>query len=149
MIRVEGAVEVERPADRVFEFLSRVENYPSWQPGIEKAERTSPGPVQVGTTMRLVFRGPSDTRIVATAEVTECTRPERFAYRTTSGPAKVTGTYDFQPTPAGTRVAIRTEVQPTGALRLLEGKLAPQVKAEFPVSLLRLKRALEAQRSDA
>ncbi len=143
MIRLEGSVEILRPVEIVFDFLSRVENYPSWQPGIAEAQQTSTGAVGLGSTMRLAFLGPGDRRMAATAEVTEFQRPTRFAYRTTSGPAKVSASYDYRATEGGTLVVVRSDLQPTGALRFLEGLLAGQVKAEFPVSLQRLKRVLE------
>ncbi len=144
MIKLLGDVLIDRPLDMVFGFLTRIENYPSWQPGIREAQQLSPGSVGVGTDLRIVFVGPGNQPMEARARVTEYDPGRRFAYETTSGPAKIRGFYQFRSDGQRTHADIRTEVQLTGGLRLVEGLVAGQIEEEFRASLLRLKRVLEA-----
>ena len=145
MITVEGDVYIARAVGTVFEFLSRIENYPLWQPGIRGARQTSEGPVAVGTTLWIAFAGPGDRPMEATARVTGYVPGKLFSFQTTSGPASVRGVYGFEAAGDGSVVVVRTDIQPTGALRFLEGLLAGQVKKEFPRSLERLKRVIESR----
>jgi uncharacterized protein YndB with AHSA1/START domain len=54
MRRVEAAAEIAAPAEEVFAFLADPANLPSWQTGIVSAERTSPDPLGVGSSARVV-----------------------------------------------------------------------------------------------
>ena len=54
MIRVDREIDVDRPAAEVFERLTRIEDLPRWQPAIVEATLTSPGPIGVGSTIRIV-----------------------------------------------------------------------------------------------
>ena len=145
MIKLQGDVVVERPVSDVFDFLSRVENYPSWQPAIREAQQTSPGAVGLGTTLRIVLLGPGNQPMEARAKVSEYDPGRLFGFQTTSGPANVRALYRFEPAGQGTRADIRIDIQLTGGLRFLEGMVAGQVEGEFRTSLLRLKRVLEAR----
>src|SRR4051812_48670131 len=51
-------------------------------PGIIEAEKTSPGPMGVGTTGRYLSEDARRIRTENTCEVTEYSPPSRFAYRT-------------------------------------------------------------------
>jgi uncharacterized protein YndB with AHSA1/START domain len=54
MRSVEAAAEIAAPPEEVFAFLADPANLPSWQTGIVSAERTSPDPIGVGSTARVV-----------------------------------------------------------------------------------------------
>lgn len=54
MRRVEASAVVAAPPGEVFDFLSDPANLPRWQTGIVSADRTSPDPVGVGSTARVV-----------------------------------------------------------------------------------------------
>lgn len=45
---------IDRPIDEVFEYASDFVNSAEWDPGVNTAEQTEPGPVRVGTRYRLV-----------------------------------------------------------------------------------------------
>jgi carbon monoxide dehydrogenase subunit G len=54
MRHVEASAEIAAPPDEVFAFLADPANLPTWQTGIVSAERTSPDPIGIGSTARVV-----------------------------------------------------------------------------------------------
>ncbi len=52
-------IDVERPIEDAYAYLADFENVPSWNYAIAETEKTSDGPVGVGTTYRLVRTLPS------------------------------------------------------------------------------------------
>ncbi len=79
-MHVERTTTIERPIEEVFEYVSTPENDPTWVSASLRHERTSPGPMRVGTTTEedVRFLGRTATY---TWEVTEyeppTTRPGR------------------------------------------------------------------------
>ncbi len=54
MRRVEASAQIPASPEAVFAFLADPANLPRWQAGILSAERTSPDPLGVGSTARVV-----------------------------------------------------------------------------------------------
>ncbi len=50
MLKVETTVQIERPSEEVFAYISNFENNPEWQSGQLQAKFTSDSPLQVGST---------------------------------------------------------------------------------------------------
>src|SRR5918998_3780597 len=143
MIELDDQVTVAAPAAAVFDFLSRIENYPRWQPGIEAAEQTSPGPPGPGATFRLAFAGPGGRRVEAHGEVVAWRPGELLAIRTTSGPVRLAGQYELTPVAGGTTLRLRSQLEATGLLRFVEGMIREQAVRELPAALARLKQQVE------
>ena len=51
-------VEIERPAEEVFDYLAETENFPTWSSEFTKVERDG-GPIGQGTTSRLWLQPPT------------------------------------------------------------------------------------------
>jgi len=49
MIKAERTVVIDRPIEEVFAFVTDQTNTPRWQAGLVELERTTPGPIGVGT----------------------------------------------------------------------------------------------------
>jgi uncharacterized protein YndB with AHSA1/START domain len=54
VVRFVNSVDIERPVEDVFAYLADFENIPAWNYAIAKTEKTSDGPVGIGTTYRQV-----------------------------------------------------------------------------------------------
>lgn len=68
MARFTTSATSSRPAAEVFNFMADMRNAPSWDPGVASAEKTSDGPVGLGTVYRVnvIFLGrtmPLDYRV--------------------------------------------------------------------------------------
>lgn len=55
-MRLESAVEIDRPADEVFAVVSDFSRNPEWQGGMKSAQWTTEPPLRVGSTYEQVAR---------------------------------------------------------------------------------------------
>lgn len=143
MIQVDREIEVASPAEAVFERLVRIEELPRWQPAIVEAELTSPGPIGVGSTARIVVNAGQRTEALAT--VTEFDRPHLIALKATAGPAEIAARVVVVPlTEASCRVSISTTITLGGMLRFVEGIARSRIEAEAPAAAAAAKEWLES-----
>jgi len=138
-------VQIDRPIDEVFAFVSNPANFPLWAGALVKESRqTSEGPVGTGTTFTQV-NTLMGRRFVSEMRVVTCEPPDRFEYETTSGPIRFAGHYTFAPANGGTRFTSVDETEPSGLLRHLEPLLQPFAQRQITINLNRLKAAIEGQ----
>jgi hypothetical protein len=144
VIHDDREIEVGRPADVVFERLIRIDDLPRWQPAIVEAELTSPGPIGVGSTIRIVVAA-AGTRTDAVGVVTEFERPRLIALKATAGPAEITARVEVAPLSAtACRISIGTAIVLGGMLRFVEGIARSRIEAEAPLAAKAAREWLEA-----
>ncbi len=119
MLRVEESVEINRPVEEVFDYVSNVENIPVWAgPPIEVHKDDGPGPVKEGDRFSYTakFLG---RRYETPFEVTSHEPNRRLSYRGTGGPiSSQEWTHTFEETPTGTtRYTQVVEGEPGGFLQ--------------------------------
>ncbi len=126
-MHVERSTTIERPIEEVFGYVSTPENDPTWVSASLRHERTTPGPMRVGTTTE------EDVRFLGrtaryTWEVTEYEPPTVVAYRATSGllPGAVVR-LRLDPAAGGTRLRHAVELEPRGAYYKAMAPLMPWV----------------------
>ncbi len=146
MIRVEEQVEVGRDPATAYAFLSAVERYPDWLPGVISAAQTSPGPVGPGTTFQLRLTGPSGP-IEAQGVVVTAEPGHRLAIQGTAPQGRVEGALDLVPVEAGTIVRIGMQVDLAGIYRFAEGLVSGELRRGMPGVLERVKREVEEERA--
>jgi len=54
MVNLEASIVINRPLEEVFAELADLENNKKWRSGTVEAEKTSAGPIGVGTTYRMI-----------------------------------------------------------------------------------------------
>lgn len=141
MIKFGFPVDVARPVEDVFAYLTDPANLPEWQ-GTSEVTQLTEGPVSNGTRFREVHerRG---FRVESVTEVTEYERNRRFHVDVVSGPIPLHGRWKLEPTAAGTRIHFRAEGRAPRNLRFAEPLLARVLQYRFRAQHRRLKRALE------
>lgn len=141
MIKAEQTIDIERPVDEVFAFVTDQTNTPRWQAGLVELERTTPGPIGVGTKHKgaRVFMG---RRMELANEYTAYEPGRLVTFRTTSGPPLV-ASYLFESVPGGTRLTSRVELQGKGLFGLLEPVIGSGLRREMKAALPALKALLE------
>ena len=144
MIRVDREIDVNRPAGDVFDRLVRIENLPKWQPAVVEATMTSPPPIGVGSTLRIVVAaGGQQTEAIGT--VTEFERPTVIALQAAAGPAEITARVVVAPLSAGScRVSIGTSIALGAMLRFVEGMARARIEAEAPAAATAAREWLES-----
>jgi polyketide cyclase/dehydrase/lipid transport protein len=145
VIQDDREIDVDQPAEVVFERLVRIENLPHWQPAIVEAALTSPEPIGVGSTARIVVAA-AGQRTEAVATVTEFERPRLIALRATASSAEITARVEVVPSSAAScRVSINTTITLGGMLRFVEGMARSRIEAEAPIAATAAKKWLEAE----
>lgn len=141
MINRTATVRIERPIEEVFDYFTDVSNDREWNPFAKKAEKTSEGPLGVGTTFFVVRKmsGPIDI------EYTEYERPTRWTLRGTGRPASFTYVADFAPTDGGTQLTSTMAMEPKGVFKLLTPVMRSQLGKQLDLVHQALKRRLESR----
>ncbi len=149
MIRIEDSVEVAVAAEDAFAFVTRIEDYPIWLPGVlraEPADATAPaGGVPVpGAGFRLVSSGPGGVQIVSAGRVEAVDPPRSIAISAVSGFFALTA--ECEVSPLGTsrsRIAVRAGIEPRGLATMAAGRIEQELRAAVPDTLRRLREAVE------
>jgi uncharacterized membrane protein len=138
-----NVVDVERPMEAVFAYLADFENVPTWNYAIAETEKTSDGPVGVGTTYRQVRTLPS--RSEETFEVTVYEPHRSLALSGTLGPFAAEVGYQLEPSERGTRVTNEVELRPRGIPGMVGQLAGSRVQKGVADNLAELKRILESR----
>jgi hypothetical protein len=127
LVMVEGVVQ--RPPAIVFDFVAthHFENHSRWDPDVLEMNQTSPGPLQVGTTARLVRRQ-GRRRIEGTATVSEYQPPCCAGWEVQFGSFRLDQRAEFVPEEGGSATRLRLSIDTSAAgpiamiLPLLRGR---------------------------
>ena len=111
---IDNTVDIARPPEAVFDYLSDLRNELQWNPDCVSVEKLTDGAVAVGTRFRAKWKqGPA-----IEAECTLFERPRAWRYEN-GGPVRVVLTITLQATPTGgTRMTSHGEWTPHGWFRL-------------------------------
>ncbi len=144
MIEVDVAVEIDRPPERVFQFVADFENNPIWQSGMRSARFTSPAPLAVGSTYEQVasFLG---REVVSSFEVVAYVPGRKVAATSVGGSFPITFTRQVDPVGAGSRVSAHIEGDARGFFRIARPLLRWLVRRSIRRDYANLKRILETE----
>jgi uncharacterized protein YndB with AHSA1/START domain len=138
-------VEIGRPPEEVFAFVTDPAGYPRWQPSLVRVEPHAPGPLRLGSEATEVrrFLGRELETTWTCVEHEPC---RRSAIESGDGPVPFRGTFELEPAAGGTRFTWTVETW--GAALRLAGPLAGlATRRELAANADRLRRLLEARSS--
>jgi uncharacterized membrane protein len=144
MVKVENSIVINRPLEEVFAFVSNFENNPKWSTAFLEAQKTSEGPIGVGTTWRFVQRFLGQ-RIEGEVELTEYEPNRKFAGKSKSGPIPAEVRQTFEPVEGGTQISFVLEAEAGGFFKLAEPLVARMAKRQNESDFANLKDLMEAQ----
>lgn len=145
MRRVEASITIDATPDEVFRFVADVANLPRWQPGILSATRTSPDPVGVGSTARVV-RDLAGHSMTVDLAITEFQPGRRLALTSEASGVRVTATLETEPAGEGTVARSGIEIKASSLfMAALEGVIASTAAGELATGLERLRDAIEGR----
>jgi carbon monoxide dehydrogenase subunit G len=142
-VRLAASQVIERPPAEVFRFVAteHFQNHPKWDPAITSITQTSPGPMGVGTTARLV-RTDRGRRVEGTMEVTEHEPDRSFTEVSRFGPFTLHARATLAPAAAAsTRLELVIDTRARGAIRLL----LPLMRGTFRKTMARSLRSIKEQ----
>ena len=144
MRRVEAGITIAAPPEAVFAFVADLANLPRWQSGITSAERTSPDPVGVGSTARVV-RDMAGQSLTVDLTITDFEPGRRLALASAASGVSVTATLEMEPNDDATVVRSGIEIKAGSVFMApLEGVIANAAGSELASGLERLRDAVEA-----
>ena len=143
MITDEHSIEIARPVEEVFAFVSDVRNNPLWCGAFVESTVTSGDGVGVGSTSRHVVRF-LGKRIEADAVITDFVPNRRSCIRTTTGPIPTRGCRTVEPVEGGARVTQTIEASPGRFFGLAERIVVRIGAHQIETDLLALKYILES-----
>ena len=144
MVRVEASVVINRPLEEVFAFASNHENNMEWQSAVSEVEKTSEGPIGVGTTYRGADRLLGQ-RIEWTSEVVGYDVNRKVEFKIDAGPLQLEETVTFEPVDGGTRVTPVYEGDPGGFFKLAAPVMVRMFQGQVQGNLDNLRSVLEAR----
>jgi uncharacterized protein YndB with AHSA1/START domain len=143
MRRVEAGITIAAPPEAVFDFVADLANLPRWQSGIVSAERTSPDPVAIGSTARVV-RDMAGQSLTVDLTITDFEPGRRLALASQAGGVSVTATLEMEPNDDATVVRSGIEIKAGSVFMApLEGMIANAAGGELAAGLERLRDAVE------
>ena len=141
MIEVEHTLEIERPVEDVFAYLTDVARLPEWQSSAESAELE--GDLAEGARIKEVrkFMGRHAT---STLEVTEYDPPRRFSLHVVDGPIEYAVEHALEAVDGRTRITFVGRGGTGRVPRLMHGTVRRAVERQFLKDLEALKDRLES-----
>jgi carbon monoxide dehydrogenase subunit G len=139
----EHSVEIRRTPEEVFAFVTDPAVYTRWQPSLVSVELHAPGPLELGSRATEVrrFLGRELETTWTCVEHRPCTRS---AIECSGGPVPFRGTFELEPSPAGT--TFTWTVETWGAAARLGGPVAGlATRRELAANAGRLKELLEGE----
>ena len=143
MINIQHAVEIAKPAEQVFGYITVPENEAKWQADLVDSRKTSEGPVGVGTT-GVEIRKMMGRRMETHWVCTEFEANKKMSFKSTSGPMEVQGGYNLEPTNGSTRLEFWLQLQPSIVMRLFQPLIAGATRKQITRDFGSLKGILEA-----
>ena len=119
MIRLRETIEVARPIDEVFAYVSNFGNAAQWDPGVAESRKAGAGPIGVGTAFKLRVRfGPRS--IPMEYAIREFDPPRRVLLEGKSDSVHALDDIGFVATPRGTRITYTADISLLGAFSIVE-----------------------------
>jgi uncharacterized protein YndB with AHSA1/START domain len=135
-------IEIARPPEDVFAYLTDVSNLPEWQSSAATAEADRT--LREGARIRegRTFMG---REVKTELEVTAYEAPQRFDVKSTGGPVSYSIHHSLEPSPAGTRLHVEVYVRIGGMMRIAAQGPLKLAEREFRADFGRLKQILETE----
>ena len=136
---IEVEVDIRCSLEAVFDYCSDLSHEPEWNPMMKRIEKITDGPIGVGARYATEFtKGPQ-----MVIEYTSYEPPTRWASVGDSGRLKASGDGRVAPTPDGTHLIMRMELEPHGLLKLATPLLRRRLQSMYKRDVSNIKARLE------
>ena len=143
-MRVEESIEINRPLQEVFDYVSDVANYPQWMADALEVRKDTEGPPQHSDKFTVAIKSVG-RRFETPYERTSYEANQGYTDRAVGGPVpNQRWECTFQEVPGGTRLRRSVEAEMSGILKLLEPLQKRAAERGLRRDLKTLKDVLEA-----
>ena len=145
MAPIVSDVNIARPPDEVFSYVSDPSRFGEWQSGVVSGHIEGDGPPGVGSKCVMTRRIGGSER-TSTSEITQSSPPRIWAIRGIDGPIRANVDVTVEPlsNDLESRVTIRLDFHGHGIGKMLLPMVIRQARKEVPQSCQNLKRRLES-----
>jgi len=144
-MRVEESIEINRPLQEVFDYVSDVGNYPEWMAHALEVLKDSEGPPQQNDRFTVAIKSVG-RRFETPYERTSYEAYRQYTDRAVGGPIpNQRWECTFQEVPGGTRLTRAVDAELGSLLKLLEPLQKRAVERQLRKDLQTLKEVLEAR----
>ena len=144
-MRREESVDIDRPVEEVYEYVSDVGNYPQWMAHVLEVRQATPGAPQQREGFVVAIKSVG-RRFETPYERTFDEAGRRYTDRAVGGPIPDQRWHSaFEEVPGGTRFTRAVEVESSGLLKLLEPLQRRAAGRQLTRDLQTLKQVLEAR----
>jgi uncharacterized membrane protein len=142
MLTMESRIEVARPVDQLFAYLSDLSNWPQWLAGIQESRIEGSERIGVGAKVRQVakFLG---RRFEITGQVVEFSANKKIAMQVLSGPFPMALTMTVESIGQGSRLTTVLEADPGTYFRLAAPLVKPLLQRQLDADHATLKALVE------
>ena len=144
-------VEVDRPPEDVFAYVTNPSFFVEWQRGVLNGHMDGDGPHRVGDRC-LTTRKIGGTERSATSEITHIDPPNTWGVQGIDGPIRAIVDVTVSPLQEGARSRVQIDLDFTGhgiGKLLVPLFVRPSARKEMPENLGRLKQRLETKEHNA
>ena len=149
MAPIVAEVDVARPPDEVFRYVTDPSRFGEWQSGVVSAHIEGDGAPAVGSLCIMTRRIGGSNR-TSTSEITQLSPPRTWAIRGIDGSIRANVTVTVDPRQDGTQahVAIHLDFLGHGMGKLIVPMAVREARKEVPQSCQKLKSRLESGSGD-
>ncbi len=144
MSKIEESIEIKRPVDQVFAYVTDMKNLPKWVSAMQEVEQTSPGQMGTGTTLKGVFKV-MGSRMAWTSRVTEYEPNKKWGESISMGSMLSEELLTFDPIAGGTKFNLLFDTKVGGFLKLLAPLMTSSMRKQTKADLTKLKDLLEVK----
>ena len=141
MTTVSASITINQPVDKVFDYVTDVENHKAWQAGILDATVTPSDPIGVGSTYHYTT-DVMGRRMETHLEVTAYEKDKLWSVKTIGVPQSVEMVYLFEAVDDNTRLTISMELT-GGYPAAAEAMVKQQTQKNFEDQCNRIKQMVE------
>jgi hypothetical protein len=148
MSPITTTIEVNRPAEDVFEYVTNPTRFVEWQHGVVSGHMDGDGPHLVGDRC-MTTRKIGDAERSVTSEITHIDPPNTWGVRAIDGPIRAIVDVTVSPLQDRRRSRVKIDLEFTGhgiGKLLVPLFVRPSARKEMPENLNRLKQRLESHR---
>jgi uncharacterized protein YndB with AHSA1/START domain len=148
MAPITTTMDVDRPAEDVFAYVTDPAHFAEWQQGVVSGHMDGAGPRRVGDRCVTTRKIGGAERSV-TSEITHIDPPHAWGVRAIDGPIRAIVDVTVSPLQEGRRSRVKIDLDFTGhgiGKLLVPLFVRPSARKEMPQNLNRLKHRLESQR---
>ena len=145
MIKNEKIINIRRPIEEVFAYVSDPQNGPQWQPELLEVRRITKGPLGIGTQFTSA-RKIMGQKMETSVELTAYEPNSKVALKSTSGAVLPFEQLSlFESTAEGTKLTTTIELHPGSDMAQAAPMLAESLRQEMATDFDGLKKLLESR----